>query len=208
TLIDFKVYPMLKKIGDVITNNIMPDYGENLVCEPEDIRVTDRVLLLKEIEIYSKTHTVDEVREKYYQDKPIEVQEVGRSIVNVAQQAPKQLPTQPAQIVDVTPKELPAEVSNEIPKVKDIRPAMLELEKWERKFKRSGKLNDFDVYNIPDEIVKSIKAGMSFEKARDELKMRAVVTYDEVKPESVKVYSGDAILKLAESIDKAFVKSE
>ena len=204
TLIDFKVYPMLKKIGDVITNNIMPDYGENLLCEPEDIRVTDRVLLLKEIEIYSKTHTVDEVREKYYQDKPIEVQEVGRSIVNVAQQAPKQLPTQPAQIVDVTPKELPAEVSNEIPKVKDIRPAMLELEKWERKFKRSGKLNDFDVYNIPDEIVKSIKAGMSFEKARDELKMRAVVTYDEVKPESVKVYSGDAILKLAESIDKAF----
>lgn len=219
TLIDFKVYPMLKKIGDVITNNIMPDYGENLLCEPEDIRVTDRVLLLREIEIYSKTHTVDEVREKYYQDKPIEVQEVGRSIVNVAQQATKLPATQPAQIVDVTPTpaQLPAEVSNEIPKVKDIRPAMLELEKWERKFKRSGKLDDFDAYNIPDEIISSIKSGMTFEDARKQLKASAlyVKTIDKMNNDIDKAVSKsinqdyvDGIKALAESIDRAFVKSE
>jgi hypothetical protein len=179
----------------------MPAYGENLLCDPEDIRVTDRVLLLREIEIYSKTHTVDEVREKYYQDKPI-ISEVGSYIVNVAQQAPKQLP-QPNQVIDVTPKqpELPAEVSNEIEKVKDIRPAMLELEKWERKSKKAGKLAEFEAYNIPSEIVDSINNGTTFEDAKKMLRDGSVM------PESTKDY-GDAILKLAESIDKAFVKSE
>ena len=39
--------------------------------EFDDIRITDRALELSEIAAYSQTHTVDEVRSRYYQDEPL-----------------------------------------------------------------------------------------------------------------------------------------
>jgi len=180
-----KVYPLLMKIASVITNRIMPMYGEGLVCEPEDIRITDQVLRMQEIEVYSKTHTVDEVREKYWQSDPLN-DEIGELLVSVAQTY-KETP-EPEQTEIVTPEpvynetipasEMSADENNpevddmetraEIQPVKaDIYPAMLELEKWERKARKAnGKPVEFIAYNIPAEVVSAVKAGMTFADAR------------------------------------------
>jgi len=77
TLIDFAVWPMLMAITERLTGSVMPAYsgGSKQIVykvEPEDIRVTDRAMELQEIEHYAKTHTIDEVREKFYEDKKLE----------------------------------------------------------------------------------------------------------------------------------------
>jgi HK97 family phage portal protein len=65
------VWPMLCASGEKITNDLLPLYGEGLKAEHEDIRITDRVLQLDEQAEYAKTHTLDEIRQKYYGDKPL-----------------------------------------------------------------------------------------------------------------------------------------
>lgn len=77
TLIDFAVWPMLVSIAERITGSLLSAYSGNskqivYKAEFEDIRVTDRAMELQEIEHYARTHTIDEIREKYYEDKKIE----------------------------------------------------------------------------------------------------------------------------------------
>lgn len=193
TLIDLVVYPLLQYIGSEITSHLLPRYGEGLICEPEDIRVTDRILEIQEIAEYSKTHTVDEVRKRYWNDKPIENEEVGGLLVAAAQTAGKAepeedtpgdgLPTETANpLTDIqTQKEQAAQKAQ----VKDPRPAMLELDKWERKaVKNLGKPFDFECYNVPLRMAEAIKADLAlcanaeavktiFNRARDELTIDA-----------------------------------
>jgi HK97 family phage portal protein len=71
TLIEMEVWPMLVGVADKITADLLPVYGENLAGEFDDIRVTDRVLDLQEQQEYAKTHTVEEVRQKFYGDDPL-----------------------------------------------------------------------------------------------------------------------------------------
>ena len=71
TFIEYGVWPHLVRVAEKITNDLLPMYGPNLVGEFEDIRVTDKQLELAEISAYSQTHTVDEVRARYYQDEPL-----------------------------------------------------------------------------------------------------------------------------------------
>lgn len=72
TLRAYAIHPDLCAIAEKITLDILPAYGDNLKGEFEDVRTKDRELELKEIGEYAKTHTIDEVREKYYNDKPLE----------------------------------------------------------------------------------------------------------------------------------------
>jgi phage portal protein BeeE len=189
TLIDLVVYPLLQYIGSELTSRILPRYGTGLIVEPEDIRVTDRVLELQEIAEYSKTHTVDEVREKYWKDKPIEDKEIGVLLVEVAQkgaqavaeeeQAGDGLPTETAK--PTTDVEAQQKQAAQKAVVKDPRPAMLELDKYERKaIKNLGKAFDFECYNVPRLMAEAIKADLPFcanaqavktifDRARDEL---------------------------------------
>lgn len=194
TLIDLVVYPMLQYIGSELTSRLLPRYGDGLICEPEDIRVTDRVLELQEIARFSETHTVDEVRQRYWKDDAIADAEIGGLLVakaqaaGGAQAAPAPMFEQP---VDET---LPTETANPMTdieaqqeqaaqkaQVKDPRPAMLELDKYERKaIKNLGKPFEFECYNVPPKTAESIKADLTlcansmavktvFDKARDEL---------------------------------------
>jgi HK97 family phage portal protein len=71
TFIEYGVWPHLVRLAEKITNDLLPLYGPNLVGEFEDIRVTDKQMELSEIAAYSQTHTVDEVRARYYQDDPL-----------------------------------------------------------------------------------------------------------------------------------------
>ncbi len=71
TFIGMGVYPKLVQIAEKITNDILPSYGDNLVGEFEDIRPSDRLLALQEQQAAERVHTVDEIRQKFYNEQPI-----------------------------------------------------------------------------------------------------------------------------------------
>jgi HK97 family phage portal protein len=72
TLIDLVIWPLLVMMAEKITNDILPAYGPDLKAEFDDIRITDRALILSETAEYAKYHTPNEVRSKYYNSDPIE----------------------------------------------------------------------------------------------------------------------------------------
>lgn len=71
TFIEFAVWPTMVTVAEKISSDILPVYGKNLDGVFDDIRPADRAMILAEQEAYSRTHTVDEVREKYHNSPPI-----------------------------------------------------------------------------------------------------------------------------------------
>lgn len=71
TMIEMAVWPMLTMTAEKITNDLLNLYEEGTFAQFDDIRVTDRVLDLDEQREYAKTHTIDEIRKKYYGDDPL-----------------------------------------------------------------------------------------------------------------------------------------
>jgi HK97 family phage portal protein len=69
---ELTLYPMHVMMGEKISNEILPTYGTEkarpLVGEFEDVRMADKQMELNEIVEYSKTHTIAEIREKWYGD--------------------------------------------------------------------------------------------------------------------------------------------
>lgn len=76
---NYAVYPVMKYLEsrlnrqDRLGENIglMQAYGDDLYIEAEDIRITDRLLELQEVESYAKVHVIDEIRKEKYGDDPI-----------------------------------------------------------------------------------------------------------------------------------------
>ena len=71
TFTEFAQWSLLEATAQKVTNDILPSYGDNLIAEFDDVRVTDRALELTEQQEFSRTHTVDEIRIQYYNDKPL-----------------------------------------------------------------------------------------------------------------------------------------
>jgi len=66
TFNEYGIWPVLVETAEKITNEVLPVYGENLRGEFDDVRYVDRQLELTEQAEFSKTHTIDEIRQKYY----------------------------------------------------------------------------------------------------------------------------------------------
>lgn len=71
TFTEFAEWPKLTLMAQKITAGPLKAYGDGLLAEFDDIRVTDRMLEIAEMTEYAKTHTIDEVRAKYYGDDPV-----------------------------------------------------------------------------------------------------------------------------------------
>ncbi len=71
TFMDKAIWPLQVFVAEKITNDVLPAYGPNLVGQFDDVRITDKQMELAEIQSYAQTHTVDEVRAKWYQSAPI-----------------------------------------------------------------------------------------------------------------------------------------
>lgn len=110
TFIELAVWPHLVRIAGKITNDVLPIYGENLVGEFDDIRVSDRSMALSEQQAFERVHTIDEVREKFYQASPIGDDrgkllpaEIGKGLTKTTEpepppvMMPPQTPNQPTQ---------------------------------------------------------------------------------------------------------------
>jgi len=71
TFLEMSIWPRLVEMAQKISLDILPAYGKALVAEFDDPRQTDRLLEIQEQEAYGVTHTVDEIRARYYEDDPI-----------------------------------------------------------------------------------------------------------------------------------------
>jgi len=89
TFIGMGVYPKLVQIAEKITNDILPSYGDNLVGEFEDIRPSDRLLALQEQQAAERVHTVDEIRQKFYNEQPIGDERGALLIVETNRMSPQ-----------------------------------------------------------------------------------------------------------------------
>lgn len=155
------VYPELVTIGEKVTTTILPSYGKNLYGAFDDIRYVDRQLELQELGEYSKSHTIEEVRLKYYSDKPLGDDRDKKLPIQITadtgQPKPEIMPTVPP----VEQNKLnPAEVK-----------ALVEIDTWDAKSVKAGKLTTWHNVSIPPEMYKALKAGaMTFDQAREQIK--------------------------------------
>ncbi len=153
------VYPLHVEVASKITQKILPVYGNNLVLEFDDIRVTDRQLELQEQEAYALTHTVDEIRAKYYEDTPIGDERGKLFPAEVRNGGVKEPPPpQLQQAQQVQPPQPPNKMADE-------------LAKWQRKaLKKIGHPVAFDSDEIPAHISARISAGLPACKTADDVK--------------------------------------
>jgi HK97 family phage portal protein len=116
TFREHTVYPLIVEIAEKINTELLPYWGDNLKGEFEDIRITDRQLELAEIETYSKTHTIDEIRQEHYGDKPIGDERGKLLIVEISKPAFGEQPApeggKPGELPEPKPEEKPAEKSD------------------------------------------------------------------------------------------------
>jgi HK97 family phage portal protein len=109
------VWPLLTHIAEQITLDILPCYGEGLVAQFEDVRITDKAMNLQERAAFERVHTVDEVREKYDEADPLKDNEIGGMLVAIANSpagAPKA----------ETPEQLVPFAGNQQPPTEEVKP--------------------------------------------------------------------------------------
>lgn len=207
TFIDLVVWPLMQAIQQKITHDILPAYGPNLVGEFDDIRVTDRALKLREQEVFALTHTVNEVREKFYGDDPLTdprgqllPAQIAAGVLLPVQQAQPQTATQAEQErPDANP---PGEDNLSVPvpeATKRAQPTEIDAEavgedlrRWRRKAKRNPGA-DFDSEHIPPWMHAAIKARLDTDPERA---FDPFAQLTGVKAGDIYVELGDAIMEL------------
>jgi len=133
---------MLVGLAESLGRSVLPAYGDNLRATFDDIRITDRIVEMKEQELFAVSHTVQEIREEFYEDKPLGDDRDNMLPVQIglyAEAANEDMPPaeQDAAEVDQTPAREPAETATE-PERADTTKALIDADmyKWRRKAKR------------------------------------------------------------------------
>ncbi len=207
TLIDIAIWPMLVMMSEKLNNDIMPVYGENVYCEFDDIRLTNKTIEMAETAEYGKYHTIDEVRAKFYKDDPLENKEVGNLLpaqvgqsTGKAVEPPPANPALPAVTQPVNPPE-PAQ-AEAVPPVEIPAKAVKELEIWQRKaiknFREKGIANvEFKTDVIPVDLQRAVSLRLSFGiKSVEDI----VSVFDDIQAAPIKIDSGYLI---AQAINRA-----
>ena len=71
TFTEFTLWPMLQMLAEKITSQILPLYGTDLTFSYKDTRVTDTLMKIREQREYAQVHTINEIRQEVYNDKPL-----------------------------------------------------------------------------------------------------------------------------------------
>lgn len=71
TFSEMTVWPIHQAIAEKFSSDILPAYGEDLVGEFDDVRVTDRVTQLQEQQVAYRVLTIKEAREQFYNLPPL-----------------------------------------------------------------------------------------------------------------------------------------
>jgi hypothetical protein len=164
------IYPMLVTMAEKITAQILPLYddsleGGKLEGEFEDCRITDREMELREIEEYSKTHKIKEIRADKYNDEPL-----GDERDDLL---PSQVTTDTGKVVEkVVQQPVPIEPQLNQPPIDPAQvKALVELDRWEAKCIKAGKMVAWHNQDIPSDLYESVKSkAVGFPAARQALK--------------------------------------
>lgn len=134
TLQRYGIWPKHVAIAEKISNDILPSYGPNLVAEFDDVRRPDEALELLKIAEYAKSHSIDEVRQEFYEDDPLPERghlleaEIGKGVTDTRD--PATVAAEQVQMVQ--------DAQNDAPRVSPgeaavATPKALDLERWQRK---------------------------------------------------------------------------
>lgn len=197
---ELTLWPELVAMAETITNTILPAYGENLVLAFEDPRKTDRALELQEQAEYARSHTIDEVRAKFYEDEPIgdergklliaEISPGGIPGVDVPEKpAPIIMPpgAQPQEGEDEQPAEgedeqgQPEETPDEEEAQPSAKALLDDLRAWRRKCKTQDKLAEFSSRYISPGLRARIVAEVSTQPDMEHVKAVFDAVIAEVK---------------------------
>lgn len=169
---EYTLWPMLDALAQKITTSILPAYGLKLKGEFDDPRTKDRVLEMQEMSEYAKTHTISEVRQKYYQDAPL-----GDARDNL-------LPAQITATSGAEPKEAPPALAvappemSQSPEPEDMPEPMdddeMEIKRWKLKARKAIKAGrsanvNFNSEIIPAEYQSTIRAALAEAKTSEDI---------------------------------------
>jgi len=164
---EYTLWPLLCSLAEVITNNLLALYGENLRGEFDDPRKTDRLVDLQEQQQYALTHTIDEIRAQYYAEAPLSDDrglflpaEIGTETLLKLEDGkipePKPVPEalvpfagQNNQAADESAEEPGQTETPEPLEEADAEAMKADLLRWQTKSKKRGRLAVFDSDNIP-----------------------------------------------------------
>lgn len=159
---ELSLWPELVAMSETITNTILPAYGDGFVAQFEDPRKTDRALELQEQAEYARTHTIDEVRAKWYDDGKIGDERGNLLIAEISPGGMPgiDVPEKPAPVI-MQPNQQPEEdkpdgepadeEQPEVPPAEQGAPKALldNLQFWRRKCKEKGRFVDYERRFIP-----------------------------------------------------------
>lgn len=191
TFLEQAVWPHLEAVAQKITARVLPLYGEGLRAEFDDIRMTDRAMELQELRTYALTHTVNEVRARYYDDSPLDDERGNLLIAQIGLgtgvDETNDAPSEPLGVETATDDDTGADVDSEqrpaesAAKAGVIRTLADELSAWERKATkrfREGKPErglEFVSDVIPEPLSAAIRGAL--EVAQSEAEVRAAFAW-------------------------------
>jgi len=172
TFMEFGVWPRHVAFAETITKHILPAYGDNLIAEFDDVRLSDRAMELQEQAMAFKVMTVAEAREKYHQLPPLN-DERDNKIVDGPPEPGTMQPALPPGMPAAQPDGKQPEPPNEDKEVAGQRTSdeepdegmKADLLRWQRKaIKRvkAGKdaLCEFESEDIPHTLAEAIKGAL------------------------------------------------
>jgi len=163
----YTLMPILRELTDKINADLLPVYGEGWKSEYEDVVPEDKEQEMREIELFAKFHTVDEVRVEKYVNEPDPDPERGKLLVaqvNASTGKPAPEPVQPQNEMMPADPEAPAEPDTEM---------KADLSRWKRKATKNlgnvAKMTAFESEHIPADVSILIREKLSACKSTDEI---------------------------------------
>lgn len=176
TFSEMTIWPIHQAVAEKFTNDILPGYGEGLVGEFDDVRESDRQMDLKEQEIAFQVLTVKEIRERYYQLKPLG-DERDDQLVSGATAAPPKEEPEPVVMPPTPPPAPPAAMVEETEETpEDDTTLRDDLLRWQRKLSKRAKADkpiddvSFESDVIPAVLHAAIEGALSATRTTDEIR--------------------------------------
>jgi HK97 family phage portal protein len=200
TFSEYAVWPMLEAFAQKITSAILPSYGLKLIGMFDDIRTKERALELQEMAEYAKTHTIEEVRRKYYQDDPLgderdrmlPAQITANSGILTQEEKPKPAQTapEPQQIIQIDEQSIDDRAQSE----PDDDDMALEMKRWKRvarKALKAGKSANvpFTSSVISQDYQDIIRDRLAVAKSSDDIEAAFVI--DDKRPDPIMMLANE-----------------
>ena len=192
------IAPLLRETTDKINAELITVYGEGQEAQYEDVVPQDKEQEMREIELFAKFHTVDEVRIEKYGNTPDPDPERGKLLVSqvnasTGKPAPEPAPQEMPQAMDVQEPKQPEEDAE----------AKADLARWKRKATKNlgnvSKMAAFESEHIPADIAYGIRSALIKCQTADDV----ALLFQSVNNVNVKARPESEILLLADAINNA-----